>query len=619
MQTIGRVRGPTAQWFVVLVLSCTVGISSCNRPVPPVETPVVVEDNAVQDVRVPDETFAARKEMATPETAPAGNSGEPGDDGTVVKPRGRVERFVLFTPRGPLVVHLQILVHGQPQSLVIEQLLAAALQAGGAKGSGDANWSELVASPGFATGQWGNVPAGSPADRQRITQEFDFNRDGRVQRDELTACLAQNNAGGRAFSIQPATDYGGDDKLSPLFALLDQDQDGQLSAAEMAAACERLRSRDADNDDAVTAADLRPPVSNNQAIQGSSAGGTSPQAVELTRLKMDSIYYSLGERYDIGNGVDRASFALTPGLAAQLDLDGNDKIDQQEMLALRDARLDLLLKISFGQTPSGEREPMLELVTMSDDLIAAGAESHPQNGGIEFVLPGCELDAFANDVARETDPQAVFAAQFARLDANKDGVLDSTELSEAGTAAGLKLMDLDKDGDGQLSLDEARAAMGKQPSYAALQVQVRVGEIQDPLFSWLDLNHDGRLTSRDLLGAAGRLAQLDRDGDGFATLAEIPERLSLLIVRGIAPRDPRNQPSRPLYVSQPQSSQQAPAWMVAMDQNGDGEISQREFPGSPEQFGRMDVNADGFLDVSEALLAETEFASPTSEEAGAVR
>ena len=36
------------------------------------------------------------------------------------------------------------------------------------------------------------------------------------------------------------------------------------------------------------------------------------------------------------------------------------------------------------------------------------------------------------------------------------------------------------------------------------------------------------------------------------------------------------------------------------DQNGDGKISEEEFPGPDEHFSRIDLNGDGFIDLQEA-------------------
>jgi Ca2+-binding EF-hand superfamily protein len=381
-----------------------------------------------------------------------------------------------------------------------------------------------------------------------MIDEFDANRDRRVERAELAACLAQNNAYGSAFSVESINDFHGNRKQdSPLFLLLDQDQDGQLSPAEMAAACVRLRSRDVDDDDVVAVTDFRRPGSNDQAMF---RRHRKPyQAIELNQLEADSIYYTMRELYDEGGGLDAASFALTPGLLAQLDSDQNGTVGRAELAAMVDARCDLLLKVNLGQKSRGE-QPALELKELSDDLVAARATAQVVQRRLRVEVPACGVDIIVDD-------------------------------SPA-------------DGDGR--------------SYRALQVQVRAGELEDSLFGWLDSNHDGRLTLREMLGAGERLVQLDQDGDHVVTAAEIPDNLACIISRGIRSQDttPFGPPTGPRI-----ANSDAPAWLAAMDQNSDGEISPREFLGTSEQFSLMDLNADGFLDVDEARQqAESAAAAP---------
>ena len=47
----------------------------------------------------------------------------------------------------------------------------------------------------------------------------------------------------------------------------------------------------------------------------------------------------------------------------------------------------------------------------------------------------------------------------------------------------------------------------------------------------------------------------------------------------------------------------APAWFRAMDRNGDGVISPREFLGPPEVFRKLDLNGDGVISPEEAVRA----------------
>jgi hypothetical protein len=46
-----------------------------------------------------------------------------------------------------------------------------------------------------------------------------------------------------------------------------------------------------------------------------------------------------------------------------------------------------------------------------------------------------------------------------------------------------------------------------------------------------------------------------------------------------------------------------PAWFRAMDKNGDGYVSSREFLGTPEQFRNLDTDGDGLVGPEEAEKA----------------
>ena len=46
-----------------------------------------------------------------------------------------------------------------------------------------------------------------------------------------------------------------------------------------------------------------------------------------------------------------------------------------------------------------------------------------------------------------------------------------------------------------------------------------------------------------------------------------------------------------------------PAWFTAMDKNGDGDVSLREFLGSIELFRKLDKNGDGLISLDEARAA----------------
>ena len=116
----------------------------------------------------------------------------------------------------------------------------------------------------------------------------------------------------------------------------------------------------------------------------------------------------------------------------------------------------------------------------------------------------------------------------------------------------------------------------------------------------LDSDTNGHLNSRELTAAADRLRALDRDGDGFLATQEIPSSILMGFVRGNSQPDDA-MPVPPTATSQVQSN--LPRWFRRMDENGDGDISHREFLGGQAKFGELDANNDGFIEYREAIDA----------------
>ena len=119
------------------------------------------------------------------------------------------------------------------------------------------------------------------------------------------------------------------------------------------------------------------------------------------------------------------------------------------------------------------------------------------------------------------------------LDANHDGVIDATEIAAAAEA----LKKLDKDGDGQLSIEElmapaprpdgtnAPAANGKRGPRPGGPPPGAGPDGKDrpvpPLINALDANHDGVIDATELANAPASLKALDKNGDGQLTQDEI--------------------------------------------------------------------------------------------------
>jgi len=114
----------------------------------------------------------------------------------------------------------------------------------------------------------------------------------------------------------------------------------------------------------------------------------------------------------------------------------------------------------------------------------------------------------------------------AALDANQDGVLDTTEIANASTA----LTSLDANQDGQISPEEFHPpgrGRGGRPGGPGPEGPGgpggprRAGGGGGPLAGVLDANQDGTLDATEIANAPAALASLDTDADGQLTPEEL--------------------------------------------------------------------------------------------------
>lgn len=113
-------------------------------------------------------------------------------------------------------------------------------------------------------------------------------------------------------------------------------------------------------------------------------------------------------------------------------------------------------------------------------------------------------------------------------------------------------------------------------------------------FEVLDANGDGQLSVRELRAAWERLAGAEDRKAGFVMIPDGDSRyLTLTLVHG-------SRGARGIPLRKRPARDRGPAWFQAMDRNGDGCISLREFIGTREQFRHLDRDDDGLLDPEEA-------------------
>jgi Ca2+-binding EF-hand superfamily protein len=167
-------------------------------------------------------------------------------------------------------------------------------------------------------------------------------------------------------------------------------------------------------------------------------------------------------------------------------------------------------------------------------------------------------------------------------------VLDPEEAKRSSFAP---LRDLfaaaDRDGDGRVSATEWSAYLDLQTRLVAGQVILTMLDHGRGLFELLDADRDGVLSVREQRSAWKRLEATGCLRDGALDRSRLPRQLRCVVSQG-----------RPVAGRTPAT--RGPAWFRAMDRNGDGDVSRREFLGSDEDFRRLDLDGDGLISAEEA-------------------
>jgi Ca2+-binding EF-hand superfamily protein len=580
------------------------------------------------------------------------------------------QRFLLLTPTGPLVARVYLTMDGQPYRKSLSERVDVLEDAADTNGDGRPTWEEALDNPEFDAAPFAErlarssakptpdpakqpdetstsktspdeprpgdptpretppdepQPAGrevadaldevarsieDEAERRSLIRQWDLDRDGTTDRDELVNLVVLRERNSDDFDLD-ADPYARttDPHESAVWRLLDADGDGAFSNEEFAAAEARLKSRDADDDDllypeeltAETAAMMQPGM-----MPSRGDANTPPVVLRLDRRDdWSTIRFTLSEQYTWNQDHARDSQTWLRSLIDRLDANEDGQVQGAEFNALATIAPHIELEANFGET--GELPEGVRLVSLAAELVEAPASSRNIPGGVALALPGVKLRFFSND-APPIDYQQLAQQQLAALDTDKNGYIEKSELPDDSEQALANFDMADADGDGKLYAEEI-AALAEKQAPARRRLRATTAGQGDALFAALDASNDGRLSLREMRHAAERLRAMDLDGDGTLSSHELPASIGLSFAR-VADEAMNAQPQAPAaMVSRPPPPVNGPPWFVRMDSNGDGDISPREFLGDADQFQRLDANGDGFIDAAEATAIASADAS----------
>jgi Ca2+-binding EF-hand superfamily protein len=305
------------------------------------------------------------------------------------------------------------------------------------------------------------------------------------------------------------------------------------------------------------------------------------------------------------------------------DDDNDGVVTAEEFETLRD------LLLGDGQASMGQRQV--------SRAAALYLEPDFADDRLNYLLT--DLYAPQQDLKPESFP--ALAAEFKKLDANGDGLLDQDEISSLKTMppqlqltiefttgadkspsksklkvdshipavsiaaqpaddrivitlGGTRLVLMAEDL--TAAIDPAKAAA------AASQIRLMVHDNCDSLCELLDADADGRLGEREISTGMKTLLQYDTNHDGVLQSSELPYTMIVAFLRGERPEE--DSFYRPRSVAARSAPAGTPDWFLRADFNGDGDVSRREFLGTDEQFSRLDTNGDGYISAAEAASAK---------------
>jgi Ca2+-binding EF-hand superfamily protein len=554
-----------------------------------------------------------------------------GDEPSAAKNDAPVEGsqldIVYFAETRPILIRLHIEIDGRAFDDAYDDYIAALFKFLDRDGDGLLSPTEAARAPtpqALVQALGGNVNRvpvqQNPNDAAEGKPEIETNEEGKVTVDALARFYRKNGAGPVRVTDYPPQAAAAAELTDALFELLDTNRDGKLSQQELASAEKKILKLDANEDDLVSAEELvpgirakyAPPMQPEQLVLQDPNAKKPPPPPESNFFvvvpdgspRLFSARLELARkiiaRYD-KNGDGRLSRTEVSFLAEFNLLDRNkdgflDSTELMRFLAL-DGDVEVTLRIGKNEAskalaqvvaPRGKNTRMAKDVTTS---IHGSAKF--ENRATEIDIRGVE-GARANQYAISQ----AFLDTFRAVDTERAGFVTRKQVENPQFGLLSSIFALaDRNDDGRLSERELREYIDLQSKAGNAFIRISIADNANGLFGLLDSNHDGHLGIRELRTAWERLKKYDQDFDQCISRKELPHQFRILVSRG----EPIvNGPL--LGATSPPAA--GPLWFRLMDRNGDGDVSAREFPGTAEEFKRLDLDDDGLISIEEAIKAD---------------
>ncbi|MEX2288382.1 MAG: hypothetical protein WD648_14900 [Planctomycetaceae bacterium] len=545
--------------------------------------------------------------------APFANADEP-----VVAPKparrtagivdGDAQDLVYAAKGGPIFIRLHIQVDGRGFRSLQDEFTADLFHQldGDKNGMLDENEAKQIPPPGqlSSTGNGGPLFA-QPIDRSP--------KDGNVSLEELKQYVRESASS--PFEIVSIAAQS--TERVDLFAKLDLDGDGALSAAEVETARQALWKLDANDDETLTSTELalgraggetaavRKSESNVRNVSLLLLPVEENATTDATIRRLISIYDTFSADKQTGYlskdarltieeiGVEKSAFE-----AFDANADGKlERLELKAVFAKATPQVELLVQID-GAHDGRATFQMLSSPAAGANSVVSARTDVAQGLVLQLGEMSLDLDAKERDAAR-IDLVALYTHGFSRADRDKNGYLVLDEFRSLGIPPqAFRAMDRDKDE--KVFQDELIDFVKRQLLLARSRVTMNVSSQNKTIFEVIDTNRNLRLSVREFQTIADRLSSWDVNGDGRVEAMEFPHGLQVAFAVG-EPAIFSQLPITDAFESMgPRRMGIALTWFARMDRNRDGDISRREFLGPLNAFDKLDGNHDGLISQAEA-------------------